>query len=218
MLLALQGLPRPGMHSRGKDMAQLIVTAQSTDADWVVLNGHGSIWKPSVPCAMAHGPGCLATKDYFRERHRARTPLVQPRPALDVSAAVEMVETMMGEFGAYSADSANQEEVEMAQANAAALTSEGVNTFHNTAWYSRDFFGPNRRQRLLLISIGSGEQTKVTAVKMTGDRHVPAGWVSWVVRGQPKLGGTALNGVVQIRQDPADASTFGWARCVVQLM
>ena len=47
---------------------------------------------------------------------------------------------------------------------------------------------------------------------------MPAGWVSWVVRGQPRLGGTALNGAVQVRQDPADASTFSWARCVVQLI
>ena len=78
MLLALQGLPRPGMHSRGKDVAQLIVTAESVSADWAVLDGHGSVWQPGQACRSVDGPGCLATAQFFRKRQRERLPLVRP--------------------------------------------------------------------------------------------------------------------------------------------
>ena len=91
MLLALHGLPRAGMHSRGHDVAQLVVTAQTKSADWIMLDGHGSVWQPGKPCSSADGPGCLATARYFRNRQRERLPLARPPPAVDVSSAVEMV-------------------------------------------------------------------------------------------------------------------------------
>ena len=221
MLLALQGLPRPGMHSRGKDVAQLIVTAESVSADWAVLDGHGSVWQPGQACRSVDGPGCLATAQFFRQRQRARLPLVRPLPRVDIESAVGMVETMISEFQAgAAATTETSKEIEDAHTAAATLISAGIDTYHLSAWTSDDFYG-DTIETVLLLKVqqpGASPGTILTAVKQIGDTRVPGGLVSWVAIGAPAVGGAALNGVVQIRPDPDNLSKFSWAKCVVQLL
>lgn len=188
MLLALKGLPQPGMHTRGKDVAQLVVTAQSLSADWVVLDGHGSVWQPGQACSSADGPGCLATAQFFRQRQRQRQPLVRPPLRVDIESAVEMVETMITEFRAEAVEAAggtlsgglgaeSAEDLEAAHAAAAALTAAGVDTYHLSTWSSSDFYGETTEQ-VLLVKIqqhGGGPESPVilAAVKQSGDPRVP---------------------------------------------
>ncbi len=223
MLLALKGLPRPGMHSRGKDVAQLIVTAESVSADWAVLDGHGSVWQPGQACRSVDGPGCLATAQFFRHRQRERLPRVRPSPRVDIESAVEMVEMMISDFQAGSAAGEaatpqSTKQLEDGHAAAATLISAGIDTYHLSTWASDDFYGDTTETVLLLKIQQPGASPILTAVKQTGDTRVPGGLVSWVAIGAPAVGGAALNGVVQIRPDPDNLSKFSWAKCVVQLL
>ena len=231
MLLALQGLPRPGMHSRGKDVAQLIVTAESVSADWAVLDGHGSVWQPGQACTSADGPGCLATAQFFRRRQRERLPLVRPPPRVDIESAIEMVDSMINDFQAGETGDSAAMSVHLrseaakqprdARAAAAAVASAGVDTYHLSTWTSSDFYG-DTTETVLLVKIrqpgNSDNPTILCAIKQSGDTRVPGGLVSWVASGAPAAGGAALNGVVQIRPDPDSLSAFSWAKCVVQLL
>lgn len=202
MLLALQGAPRPGMHSRGKDVAQLIITAESRSADWAVLDGHGSVWQPGQACTSGDGPGCLATARFFRQRQRERLPVLRPPPRVDIESAVEMVEALISDFraGATGAGAAEvTKELADARATAAALASAGVDTYHLSTWSSSEFYGDTTETVLLVKIQRPGAPAILSAVKQTGDTRVPGGLVSWVAAGAPAIGGAALNGVVQIR-------------------
>ena len=54
ILLSLGSSPRVGANGRGKDVVQLVVTADTANENWALMDGHGSLWWRRH---HRHGPG-----------------------------------------------------------------------------------------------------------------------------------------------------------------
>jgi hypothetical protein len=311
ILLSLGASPRVGANGRGRDVVQLVVTADTANQDWALMDGHGSLWRPGDGrrgCSALHGPGCLPLLQKFGALQRRGAPGSYPGTSPDIKRTVEMFDqlselptgggaavagrgstpststtsTRGGGGGGGAADDAAVGGTATRGGVARDLRLVPEVLLHGVRMVSEDFYGASGPESVLVATIGAGGETwggpsgalrvqqrggggggggaggagvelaqkakavvKTVAVKLTGDAHVPEGWVSWVAAGRLEVGGQALHGAVQVRKIPAaqaaaaaaaagggggaehtadgrdddglgDLSAFSWVRCLVQ--